>query len=1496
MTTRTYSAEVDGEEVEYEWITIKYLVYKAGTETVVATGILDEPADPIRDEWDEEDYEWVDTIVFEFIIRDKTTQELVDSGLMNYDEETGEYTPVNPAETRCSDDPDLVKCCKNCKNYVKNVIQALGAVSDQDYATYTPYIARVLGSWFRDTYFIVPEYADNAILNYIDEAPRTSAEQSMISNSYGENANFVNVDEEYLADTEEYWTAYEMKLDDSGNETDEYQLYYLYPNGITSDYKLEDFLEDPYTAVESYSSGFADRYNLTSGSSYDSQEEAEEAGHAFVKKAKTTVVTELSSSELEDVIWSAYEFNSDGAATGWIRIEYEDDNDEVNDVYDIIGEEALNPEGGFFYNLTSTNEVTQVEDAQRSETNPTVKWLFKYRKFYVYDGNEETADKIAADKEAVLEWTEDYLKNTLGYSASTVARKLGAYGRSALRQTYNSATISFDWEDVSEEWLDWQLDMYYSGIIECPEDDYKLGNLAFIVTKDEDGNITSIEETTDLDYDAQENEELRIGDPRDPNLTNTTNITKSSLEAFTILENTKTLASEYSYRDFKELIVELNYFDKEDLSDAVEEVFTWVLPDIDPTGWPIRPWDKQDTEYGALIESHGTYEALGVTFIEAGGNAAGAENVDESTIQFVGDSWIAGLQNIGVAESTYFYGIGSKHAESPEMSIDNIQVNSNASAIVLYLGVNNTNSANAMNNLIDELIERYSLPVYVIKVNYVGAGYSYGSLTADTMNSNIDSYNSQVQSHCNSTDGAYFIDTSSGLEDSNGYLSSSVTSDNLHLGSQSAYQTWYDNIISAIGTAGGSSSSSDNQDDEDNPDDSDDEDDQDEDSNMSIVEAAREVSEMIEGWSYGANHDDLTLETREVHETDCSGYVTAVLIKAGYFDETQMGSREPGALEYWNHGSENVYANPSGWEYVSQKLQEMELVDDTSGGNGYVNEDKLQAGDIISVAHNESDNSQGGHVAIYMGDGKIYEVTGGVCFQERDYSNNEWTRAYRITSSENESVSSYFKGYEGGEYVSSPVTGKVIEYGTHERINVYTDKTEVVGYVVIEAINSECFTEDNVANNSGDTEDIDNAAAAEGLNLFYDEYEDTCAGFTITIDGFKVDLNTTDEEGNNGKYEQNEVVALYNSQEQEEREENEQKKEDAPFFVNYGESADLGSLPETYEGGTSSSSNGYYIKEGKYLGITYTDEESAALTIETEEPDSTEPEEPTEPDDNQDNPDNPEESPDDSNSGNSANQEEHTGPANYIRIMVKDREYSIIDNVEDYFDIPEPTGESAGSGDAFTGEYSEEFLYWLLIDTEGPGGGDNHDLPAAITRGYSIAGDIGDGTITAAFGVTNWCNELFWNLGYEQYVNNIRGSNVGMNVGDHIPIEVCNDVAIAELDTNVAAVQALFPGQTFTETQMAALLSVNYNFGSIPDSLLSAIRSGDEGTIASTWTTLGSSQWGQYPGLRTRREAEYNMWSGSDYYHCYGGGKLVFSSETPFTDYLNGNFSVCTYQ
>jgi hypothetical protein len=46
-----------------------------------------------------------------------------------------------------------------------------------------------------------------------------------------------------------------------------------------------------------------------------------------------------------------------------------------------------------------------------------------------------------------------------------------------------------------------------------------------------------------------------------------------------MLENTHTLDADYIYRDFKELIVELDYFDKEDLSDKTNEVMQWPLPE-----------------------------------------------------------------------------------------------------------------------------------------------------------------------------------------------------------------------------------------------------------------------------------------------------------------------------------------------------------------------------------------------------------------------------------------------------------------------------------------------------------------------------------------------------------------------------------------------------------------------------------------------------------------------------------------------------------------------------------------------------------------------------------------------------------------------------------------------------------------------------------------------------------------------------------------------------
>ena len=840
----TWEAEVDGEEVSYEWVIYKYLIYETGKQDITTTTtwtVLS--SDETTKEGEIETYdtpEWVNTIMVEYIVREKTVDELIDAGIITYDEETDSYIYRGVEATKCSNNEEGIKCCENCKKYVTKVIQALANVSDSDYNTSIPYIARVLGSWFRDTYFIIPEEEDFAIEDYINETDRSSAEKYMIANSYGENSTLVVVDEDYLGETGEYWTDYEMKSEDE----DEYQLYYLNPDGTTSDTTMEDFLDD-----NGYTNNGTIKYD-------EAQAVAEADGHAFVKKAITKTVTEVeaesaersvgAAESLDDVLWSAYEFDSSGSSGSWVHIAQDDtsvsDNTYIETVYSMFEEDWENEEGGFYYKLNQTNSIIQVEDAQRSETNATVKWLFKYRKYYIYDGTESRAMSIAEDKEVVLTWVESYLKTKYANWAplipSHVASLLGQYGRSALRQTYSIVTFDSWSEDLLEQWLDWQLDMYYSGITNgCPSSDIVItDDLYFKEETDDDGNVTGLTVVT------SESEADRIGDPRNPNLIDTVKIDKSSLEAFSILENTQTYAAEYAYRDFKELIVELNYFDKEDLSDKIESVFTWVIPDISNIGWPYRPYDKQTVDYGALIESAATYDFL----------------------------------------------------------------------------------------------------------------------------------------------------------------------------------------------------------------------------------------------------------------------------------------------------------------------------------------------------------------------------------EEIEYSSEE--------------TSSGFKGYQGGEYVVSPVTGKVLEYDTHERTNVYTGETEEVGYILIQVL------------------DADGASAVSDYSSFYDEYEDVCDGYIVMIDGFDVDLDLS-----GGEYAQNEVYALYNTDEQARLEEIEQEKDDAPFRVDVN--GDI------------------YIKEGKYIGTTYADSEDNQWTTSDGE----------------------------------------TGYANYIRIIVKDTDYTVIDDVEDFFNIEEvefisstSDGSSSSSSDVsyttYDGSTVAEKVWNALID------------------------------------------------------------------------------------------------------------------------------------------------------------------------------------------------------
>lgn len=116
--------------------------------------------------------------------------------------------------------------------------------------------------------------------------------------------------------------------------------------------------------------------------------------------------------------------------------------------------------------------------------------------------------------------------------------------------------------------------------------------------------ISEDRQKTDREKDNTSNDE------RNKDLLGRVALGRDSLGAFSMLENTHTLDADYVYKNFKELIVELNYFDKEELSNKVKEVMQWPIPECGSSGWPIRKYEKGVDYYGTLINSKVDLELL----------------------------------------------------------------------------------------------------------------------------------------------------------------------------------------------------------------------------------------------------------------------------------------------------------------------------------------------------------------------------------------------------------------------------------------------------------------------------------------------------------------------------------------------------------------------------------------------------------------------------------------------------------------------------------------------------------------------------------------------------------------------------------------------------------------------------------------------------------------------------------------------------------------------
>ena len=97
----------------------------------------------------------------------------------------------------------------------KNIVKTLKYINDEDYSVYVPYIARVIDSWFRDTYFIIPNESDFAIKKAKDE--HGYSENELI----GESISIIENDAAFLEGTGELWTKYML------NPYGDYALFIL---------------------------------------------------------------------------------------------------------------------------------------------------------------------------------------------------------------------------------------------------------------------------------------------------------------------------------------------------------------------------------------------------------------------------------------------------------------------------------------------------------------------------------------------------------------------------------------------------------------------------------------------------------------------------------------------------------------------------------------------------------------------------------------------------------------------------------------------------------------------------------------------------------------------------------------------------------------------------------------------------------------------------------------------------------------------------------------------------------------------------------------------------------------------------------------------------------------------------------------------------------------------------------------------------------------------
>lgn len=461
-----------------------------------------------------------------------------------------------------------------------------------------------------------------------------------------------------------------------------------------------------------------------------------------------------------------------------------------------------------------------------------------------------------------------------------------------------------------------------------------------------------------------------------------------------------------------------------------------------------------------------------------------------------------------------------------------------------------------------------------------------------------------------------------------------------------------------------------------------------------------------------------------------------------------------------------------------------------------------------------------------------------------------------------------FAGFEGGEAVLAPVTGEVVKYGTVERTNMELVKNgkseaeakEKVGFIKIRVLgNTECLPGNKNACTYFKKNEEQN-----GYNYFWQEYSDaSITNHVLYIEGFDVSKILGSSPDSDNSIEGSNIKELSKYIQSDEGQKNCHYETDyeVPILLDEKKTEELKEREEAKEKAayTLERTDGkIYIKEGAVIGYTYeqdkanTVEKTVQITKAQAEEDAAKEEK-----NKKEKTKTPESNEEDAEEMVSATYK----VGNYMRIILRDRDDQVVENVEDYMEIDDGAGLNIGELD------DEKFLYWLGVKLE------SGQLEQRGGKWYSIAKDLGDGQgkSTHMFGLTKSINQFASEMGY-----------TGGFEREAIPLEECVDVFLALIERDKTYIKGEL-GEDISDNYLQAFVCILHNYGHLTDR--SDEYKQNHSVSETTWTTYNGDS---AEVLRKRRRVEWILITEGRYCNPYTNGEfeeIEFPSETPFTDW-----------